>query len=240
MTANQSAPRPSRLPLFVALGVVGVAVAVVVVWFVFLRSDTPGKLVLEPSATTAGEAVDAPSLDGTWKVTPGSGDEATVAGYRVKEEFVAGARREEAAGRTHDVTGSVTVDDGKVTAVELTVNVSTLTSDEARRDNRIRTDGLQTDQFPEAKFELTEPVDLPKLADGAVEEVSATGSLTLHGVTKPLTIPLQVKATAGTFQVQGSAPVAMADFDINPPSIGGFVTVADDGAFEFLVNLARG
>ncbi|MEO6628767.1 MAG: YceI family protein [Aquihabitans sp.] len=239
MTTEQHAPRSSRLPLYVALGVVGVAVAVIAVWFVFLKSDAPDKLALEPSATTSGEIVDATSLDGTWKVTPGTGDDATVAGYRVKEEFVAGARKEEAAGRTNEVTGSVTVRGGKVTAVEIKVDVSTLASDESRRDNRIRTDGLQTDQFPEATFVLTKPVDLPELTEGAVVEVPATGSLTLHGVTKPLTIPLQVKATGATFQVQGSAPVVMADFGIDPPNIGGFVTVSDNGSFEFLVNLAR-
>ena len=32
----------------------------------------------------------------------------------------------------------------------------------------------------------------------------------------------------------------MADFDIEPPSIGGFVTVRDNGSLEFIVNFKQG
>lgn len=240
MTATQGAPRRSRVPLYLGLGVVVVVAAAVAVWFLFLKDDAPEKLTLEPAATTSGKVVDTGSLSGTWTVTPGSGDTATVAGYRVDEEFIAGARKHTAAGRTNAVTGSVTVSGDKVTAASFTVDVSKLASDESRRDNRIRSDGLQTDQFPEATFELTSPVTLPALKEGAVVEVSATGSLTLHGVTKAVTIPLQVKAIGDVVQVQGSAPVLMADYAIDPPNIGGFVSVSDNGSFEFLVNLTKG
>ena len=38
--------------------------------------------------------------------------------------------------------------------------MTTLQSDESRRDERLRTDGLQTDQFPTATFTLTKPIEV--------------------------------------------------------------------------------
>ena len=219
-------------------------------WYL-TRDDAPEELRLQDdpvgtttdgsgdgTTTTAGGSGSA-DLDGTWTVVAGSGQEATVAGYRVEEVFAAGARRSTAAGRTADVTGSVTVAGDKVTEAKFEVDTTTLKSDESRRDNRIKGDGLQTDQFPTATFELTEPLALPELPEGKVVETKATGDLTLHGVTKSVTIDLQVKAHSGGFVVSGEAPVVMADYDINPPSVGGFVEVDDHGSFEFIVNLQK-
>lgn len=56
--------------------------------------------------------------------------------------------------------------------------------------------------------------------------------------TKPVTIELSARVTGDTVTVQGSAPIQMADYDIEPPS-NAAVTVADNGSFEFLLSLAR-
>lgn len=238
--STSSAPTfRSRVPLIAGAAIAVVAVAVGL-WFLFLRDDAPDALSLSESSTGSGKVVDATGLDGTWTVVTGTGDEATVVGYRVKEEFVAGARKSTAAGRTNDVKGTVTVADGTVTAGSFTADLTTLESDEGRRDNTIRTRGLQTNDFPTGTFELTEPVTLPDLRDGKVVEVEATGELTLHGVTKPVTLTLQVKVAGAAVRIQGSAPVVMADHEIEPPSIGGFVSVSDEGSFEFIVNLEQG
>lgn len=246
--------RSSKLPLII--GGLVVLVAVVVGAFLWLtRDDAPDRLAItddttttlapgdtdggSTTATTNGGPIDAAALDGTWTVTAGTGDQATVAGYRVEEVFAAGARRSEAAGRTKDVTGTVTVEGGRVTTAEFEVDTTTLQSDESRRDNRIRTDGLQTDTFPTATFKLRDPLELPALEAGKVSEVEAMGDLTLHGVTKLTTVKLQVKASGEQFVVAGQAPVVMADFDIDPPSVPGFVEVDDHGSFEFIVNLTR-
>ncbi len=227
--------------LIVLIVVAAVAVAGFGGWYLFIRDDAPDALVIADSTTGSGKGIDAATLDGAWTVAPGTGSEETVAGYRVKEEF-AGARKVEAAGRTSDVTGTLTVAGGSVTEATFTVNTQTLASDEGRRDSAIKTRGLQTDTFPEATFAITEPITLPKITDGTVFKVSAKGALTLHGVTKPTTIELSGRATDGgkTFVIQGSAPIVMADFDIEPPSIGGFVTVRDNGSLEFIVNFKQG
>ncbi|QXC59866.1 YceI family protein [Aquihabitans sp. G128] len=228
----------SRLPLIAAVVVVVVAAAIG--GFFYLTRDTSDpELKLSDSKSGTGEVVAADSLDGSWKVAAGTGDDATVAGYRVKEVFAAGSRKVTANGRTNDVTGTLTVAGDQVTAGEFTVDMTTLKSDEDRRDGAIKGRGLETDRFEDGTFKLTEPIALPTIKDGDTFDVKATGELTLHGVTKPVTIDLTARSADGVFTVQGSAPVEMADYDIEAPSVGGFVEVQDNGSFEFIVNFEK-
>src|SRR6476661_1176542 len=79
-------------------------------WWLFLRDTSPGKLTLKSDTKAVASQPNPPgSLAGSWKVVAGTGDEATVAGYRVQEKFAAGVAKVTAAGRTNDVTGSATV-----------------------------------------------------------------------------------------------------------------------------------
>jgi polyisoprenoid-binding protein YceI len=75
----------------------------------------------------------------------------------VREEFV-GIGVKDAVGRTGEVTGSAQVASTTIEAAELTADMTTLESDEARRDGALRDRGIETDRFPEATFTLTEPV----------------------------------------------------------------------------------
>lgn len=239
MTSSES-PRRSRRLLLILGGLALVAVIAAIVVFVVMPDDAPEKEELTDAKDASGEVVETGSLDGTWNVVAGEGDTETYAGYRVEEVFAAGAREVTAIGRTSDVSGSLTVAGEQVTEASITVDVTTLESDEGRRDNAIRDRGLQTDQFPEATFVLTEPITLPELKDGIVATVPATGDLTLHGVTNPVTVDLSVRPSGDTFTIDASVPVAFADYDIEAPSIGGFVTVEDQGSLEFRISFQRG
>ena len=63
------------------------------------------------------------------------------------------------------MTGSITLTSDGTTATlsegTITVDTTTLTSDEDRRDNRLRSEGLETDEYPTATFTLTQPVRCP-------------------------------------------------------------------------------
>jgi polyisoprenoid-binding protein YceI len=187
------------------------------------------------SASSEGE------LAGTWTVVEGS-----EAGYRVREQLAGFDAETDAVGRTSDVGGSITLtgaDDAlQRTDGSITVDTTTIVSDEGRRDDRMRNEGLQTDQFPTATFTITEPVDIPaEAADGQEVELTLVGDLELHGVTKPVTIPATARLIDGQIQVAGTTTFALADFDITAPNVGGFIiSIADEGALEFLVVLAKG
>jgi polyisoprenoid-binding protein YceI len=189
----------------------------------------------EPSSTPADGDV-----AGTWTVTTG-----IEAGYRVRERLANLDAESDAVGRTSDVTGTITVvetaDGPQLTAGEIAIDTTTITSDEGRRDNRLRSEGLQTDQFPTATFVLTQLVDVPAAAlASTATDVTLVGDLTLHGVTKSVEIPAQAALTNGQIQVAGSLTFPLADFDITAPNVGGFIiSIADEGALEFLVVFAK-
>jgi polyisoprenoid-binding protein YceI len=191
-------------------------------------------------AATAAAGTDG-DVAGTWTVTTG-----TEAGYRVRERLANLDAESDAIGRTTDVTGSIvlTVDGSATTLSEgsIDVNTTTITSDKSMRDNRLRTQGLETDSYPTATFKLTQPVEVPAAAlAGTATDITLTGDLTLHGVTKSVEIPAQAKLADGTVQVLGSITFPLSDYGIVPPNVGGFViSVADTGALEFIAVFAKG
>lgn len=217
------------MKIVVAVAVLGVA-ALAGIYFLFFIEDSPDEFELTPVEDQAEPA--GGDLAGTWSVTDGS-----EAGYRVREKLANLPAQSDAVGRTHDVSGTVVIDDSSVSAASFEVQLATLQSDEERRDNRVRS-ALQTDQFPTATFELTTPIDL---ADPNAESVrvDAVGDLTIHGVTKSVTIPIEAARNRNQLELVGAITLPMADYGITPPSIGGFVTVEDDGTLEFKILLEQ-
>lgn len=221
----------------VVLAAVGFGILYVVVF----AGSSPQKLALSsaiasPSTTaTSSDAVAA----GTWTVSSGS-----QAGYRVREQLASLPAPSDAVGRTASVHGTVTIAASgstySVSAASIAVDVNTLTSDRAQRDQRIRRMGLESDRYPTATFVLSTPIALPAdAANGQVIHVSATGALTIHGVTKTVTLPIQARLTGSEVELVGSTTFPFSDFGMTPPSIGGFVTVQDNATMEFDLKLTR-
>src|SRR5919108_432384 len=81
-----------------------------------------------------------------------------------------------------------------LSAASITVDVNTLSSDRSMRDQRIHRMGLESDRYPTATFVLASPITLPADAgSGPGFRVSATGSLTIHGVSRSVTIPIDAR-----------------------------------------------
>jgi polyisoprenoid-binding protein YceI len=164
----------------------------------------------------------------------------------VRERLANLPAESDAIGRTTDVTGSISLTvDGSTTTLSagsIEVNTTTITSDKSMRDNRLRSQGLETDTYPTATFKLTQPVAVPAAAlAGTATDITLVGDLTLHGVTKSVQIPAQAKLADGTVQVLGSITFALSDYGIVAPNVGGFViSVADQGALEFVAVFAKG
>jgi polyisoprenoid-binding protein YceI len=240
--------------------VVAVAIGGYLAWDQVLRGDDVAPLAL-PSASPAPVATEpiataAPSVDpgtgtstgsdfespvaGTWTVVEGS-----EAGYRVREQLANLPAETDAVGRTNDVSGAITLeaagDGARLTSGEITVDTTTIASDEGRRDDRMRTEGLETDAYRTATFVVTVPVDIPASAlEGTAADVTLAGDLTLHGVTTSVEIPAEAQLIDGQVQVAGSLTFALADFDIVAPNVGGFIiSIADEGALEFLLVFER-
>lgn len=222
--------------IIVALAVLGVA-AIVGVYLLFFNEDSPDEFELTPveEQEEQEEPAAADDLDGSWVVADGS-----QAGYRVREKLANLPAQSDAVARTSAITGSIVIAGTSVTDASFEVDVTTLKSDppEDRRDNRIRTSGLESDTFPTATFALTEPIDLGDASTASVT-ASAVGDLTIHGVTKSVTIPIDAANNADRIELVGSLTFPFSDFGMTPPSVGGFVTVEDDATLEFQLFLER-
>ena len=184
--------------------------------------------------TTAAVVSVAPSdgIDGTWKVVSPS-----TAGYRVKE--VLNGQDTEAVGRTSGVEGTVTIAGTSVTAVDLSVDMTTVASNESRRDDAFRGRIMNTAEFPVALFALGEPIVLDAIpAVGATATATAKGTLTLHGVEKAVEFSLTARRSESTIEVLGTIPIVFADYGVDNPSIG-FVKTEDTGVIEFLLTLSK-
>ena len=112
----------------------------------------------------------------------------------MQEQFAGESIEKTAVGRTIGVSGTMTIAGGQVTAVTIEADLTRLKSDQGRRDDYIRTRGLETNTYGTATFTLTEPIALPgDLPAGQQFDVTAVGDLTLHGVTKRVELPLQAQ-----------------------------------------------
>jgi hypothetical protein len=77
---------------------------------------------------------------------------------------------------------------------------------------------MESDKYPIAKFsgKVNQPIDLSKNGD---YDVTATGNLLIHGVSKPRTIAGKVKVANGAMQLSSEFNVACADHSIKIPRL---------------------
>ena len=155
----------------------------------------------------------------------------TEARYRVNEQLARRNLPNDAVGVTNAITGIVTFDAGGKVVPEdskITIDVSTLKSDSDRRDDFIRKNALQTNQFPTIDFVIKETPGLtwplPNSGDGLFKLV---GDLTIRDVTKEIT--WSVSGTFAADRVQGLAETSFtfSDFEMSKPS-GMFILSVED------------
>jgi polyisoprenoid-binding protein YceI len=233
-----------------------IALLVAVGGFLFLRDDAPDEVDLDTAVgsiadntttTAAGDTAADPAGDisGTWSVDSETGEfdfesaTGTFAGFRIEEELVQiGATT--AVGRTGDVSGTVQIDGTTVTSADIEVDMTTITTDNSRRNSKVQ-QALDTDQFPTAAFSLTEPIDLGEgAADGDQVSVTATGDLTIHGITKSVQIPMEAQLVDGTVVLVASTEITFSDYDVEVPSAPVVVSVSDTGTLEMQLLLTKG
>jgi len=223
----------TKILLWIAGGVVVVgaagAIALPHIYAAYAESIAEAPPTLAPA--TGDSSVDVDDLSGTWEVSDGS-----FAGYRVDEVLY--DKDVTVTGRTEEVTGSLSADGLTLTAATVTVDVASITTPEPPRDAYFRDSALETDRFPTAEFTLTEPVTAERPEPGEIQSFSAVGELTLHGVTRSVTVDVQAALVGDGGQVTGSIPIVFSDFGVQAPSLG-FVTVEDHGFVEFSLTLTK-
>ncbi|MEX0789926.1 MAG: YceI family protein [Actinomycetota bacterium] len=221
----------------VLVSVTGIGAA----YLVFFTREAPAPVALNNADDQALSAARFPESDpaGRWVIQEGS-----ESGYRVREKLAQLPAASEAVGRTTALTGGFRVSgaDGSysISGIEVEVDVSRLTSDSPRRDAAMRERGLETDRFPTAKFRSPGPMELPNnLRTGEPIEFLLDGALTIHGVTRQVSIPVRAQLTSGTLEVVGSLIMHMADFGIETPNVANIVSVEPTATMEFKLLLEK-
>jgi polyisoprenoid-binding protein YceI len=226
------------------------AIAVVVVLavggpFVYIHvieGPAPSKLALPGSTSgssgssgSAGSAgATSASVSGTWRVGPGS-----VVGYRVQEVLI--GQNATAVGRTTKVSGTVTIEGTTATAATVTVDMASVKSDQSERNAQFDGRIMDVAMYPTAALHLTKPLSLGTVpAPGHRASYTGTGTLTMHGVTRTIPLPLSAERTGTGIDVLAEIPIIFAGWNIANPSTGGFVTTSSDGTLEVLLHLTRG
>lgn len=224
--------RPSRHPgvgwlLGAVAMLVFAAVAGPFVYFHVVDSKAPALLALPAS-----HGVAPGPIDGTWTVTRGSQVD-----YRVGEVLF--GQNHTAVGQTSKVTGTMVISKSMVAAAHIKVDMGSLKSGNAGRDTVFRDHLLETYAHPDGEFSLTRPLELDLVpANGGTVAASATGSLTLRGVTRPVVFPLQAKRDGTEIAVAGSIPIRFGLWHIPDPSFA-ITRVSNEGTIDLVLAFSR-
>ncbi len=203
------------------------------------RSADAGATTTAPADTSGADdgANGDADIAGVWSVDTSIGEfsfedsTGTFVGFRVEEEL-SSIGSTTAVGRTPGVEGALTIEGTTVTDVTIEADMTAITTDDSRRDSRVQS-ALDTDEFPTATFVLTSPIELGETAaTGEVVTADGTGDLTIRGVTRTVTIPLQAQLVGETIVVVGSVEIEFGDFDVEVPSAPIVVSAADHGPLE--------
>lgn len=140
--------------------------------------------------------------------------------YEVNETFLQNNRIGTAIGRTKGVAGDILInlaEPARSQIGDIVIDISQFTSDESRRDNFIRNNGLESARYPQATFKTTSIAGLPARVNVG-DEISFTlsGDLTVKQTTKPATWQVKLKLTDQGISGSASTQVKMSDFGVGP------------------------
>jgi polyisoprenoid-binding protein YceI len=183
----------------------------------------PSHLGIGPTSSVPAHSSGGGTIAGVWNAGVGS-----AVGYRVQGAVL--GFRQMVVGRTTKVWGSITISGPSVSTGSFTVDMASVTSTASQRKV------LDVAADPTATFVLTKPVDVANPpADGAARPYTATGTLTLHGTTRPVTFTLSGERIGSAIYVLADIPIAFADWNISAP-----YGLQSPGTLEVLLGLTKG
>ena len=160
--------------------------------------------------------------------------------FSVRHLMIANVR-----GTFKGISGTVSYDASNPakSTVEAIIDVNTLSTNDEQRDGHLKTaEFFDVAQYPEMKFRSTK---VEKTGDN---EFVVVGDLTLHGVTKPVTLKVEevsdeAKDMRGLTRIGASAKtkIKRSDFGLtwNAPMETGGLVIGDDVKLDFELELTK-
>ena len=157
--------------------------------------------------------------------------------FRVREQLARVSFPSDAEGTTGAVGGQLALrtDPSAIVpdASKITVDLRQLATDSAQRDNYIRRNTLQTDQFPTAEFVPTKVEGLPSpLPESGEHTFKLTGPMTIRGVQKEVSWDATAKREADQLTATATTSFKFGDFGMEPPKVPVVLSVVDEIRLE--------
>ena len=155
--------------------------------------------------------------------------------YQTQEQLAGKSLPNVAVGSTSGVSGEIVVTpDGQLDAAasKVTIDLTSLKSDESMRDAFVQRNTLQTSQYPQAVFEPTAISGLSSLPTSGTATFQLAGNLTVHGVTKPITWTVTADFNGQQASGKATAPFTITEFGMMIPKAGPVLSVQDSGTLE--------
>jgi polyisoprenoid-binding protein YceI len=161
----------------------------------------------------------------------------------VREQLAGFPAMSDAVLTTSAISGSIGLTrDGRITSdTNLKIDLSTLQSDESRRDNFIKQDTLQTQRFPNAELRVLGTIGLPQpLPQTGEWKFTLITTATVHGSSHEVSWEVTGQRVGRELRATARATVHFADFGLTRPSVAAVLSVQDDIRLEVLLRAVQG
>jgi polyisoprenoid-binding protein YceI len=201
----------------------------------------PGDPAMRGRSGPGGVAVaQAPATGMSYAVVP----ERSEVRYRVREQLAGLSFPNDAVGATSAIDGRITLDAaGRPLAggSRYTIDPRALKSDEARRDNYVRRNTLETERYPTVVFVPTgvRGLPLPLPSTGSVP-FEVAGELTVREATRRVTWEVTAAFDGPEVSVRARTAFRFAEFNLPVPRVSVVLSVEDRIRLEADLVLRRG
>ncbi|HEY9898213.1 MAG TPA: YceI family protein [Pantanalinema sp.] len=118
--------------------------------------------------------------------------------------------------KNHNVEASGSGSGPRLDKLDVEIPVKGLKSGDGALDGNMYR-AMEADKYPTIRFSLSNAK--VKAAAGGDVDVDATGTLTIAGTEKPITLKAEGSLDGKTFRLKGSKELMMSDYGVKPPVI---------------------
>jgi len=169
--------------------------------------------------------------------------ESSLVTVRVREQLAGFTSMSDAVLTTSAISGVVGLTrDGRITAVTLLrVDLSTIASDEARRDNYIKQETLDVARYPTAELTVIGTYGLPQPLPASGEwKFTLVTSMTVHQTTHEVSWDVTGQRVGRELRATARTTVHFGDFGLQRPSVAAVLSVQDEIRLEVLLRAVQG
>jgi polyisoprenoid-binding protein YceI len=218
-------PRRPLIALFAVLALVG------------CRPDLFGGASPSPTGSPVPVTTAAP----TFRFT--ADPESSLVTIRVREQLAGFTSMSDAVLTTSAISGVVGLTrDGRITAdTVLRVDLSTIASDEARRDSFVKQETLNVARYPTAEITVIGTYGLPQpLPTSGEWTFTLVTSMTVHDTTHEVSWDVTGQRVGRELRATARTTVHFGDFGLQRPSVAAVLSVQDEIRLEVLLRAVQG